>query len=77
MIHGQSPIVEYQVDPRRNGTSIVITLRSLTSVRWNTSPSGDTNAENPVGDTCTTQRPVSTARNLLEATCWVCRIVPV
>jgi len=36
-----------------------------------------TNAENPVGDACTTQRPVSIARNRLDATCWVCTIVPV
>ncbi len=33
--------------------------------------------ENPVGDTCTTQRPVSIARSRLEATCCVCTIVPV
>ena len=38
---------------------------------------GSTKAEKPVGDTCTTQRPVSMARSLLDATCWVCSTVPV
>ena len=54
-----------------------ITACSLTAVRSITSPSGVTNVENPVGAACTTHRPVSIARSRLDATCWVCTIVPV
>ncbi len=50
---------------------------SLTAVRSSTWPSSVTNALNPVGEACTTHRPFSTARSRLEATCWVCRMVPV
>ena len=53
------------------------TACSLVAVRCWTSPSGDTKALNPVGATCTTQRPVSMARSRDEATCWVCTDVPV
>ena len=77
MNHGQSPIQADHVEPWRCAPAIVITNRSLTSVRLNTTTTGHTNAENPVRDTCTTQRPVSAARSLLEAICWVCRMVPV
>jgi hypothetical protein len=35
------------------------------------------NALKPVGATCTTQRPVSIARNRDEAICWVCNTVHV
>ena len=73
---GPSPRTVYHVSPLRNSTSRRITARSLTAVRWSTSPSGDTNAENPVGAAWTTQRPVSRARSRLEAICCVCRIVP-
>ena len=50
------------MSPVRNSTSRRITARSLTAVRWCTSPSGDTNAEKPVGAAWTTQRPVSRKR---------------
>ena len=73
---GPSPRRVYHVSPLRNSTSRRITARSLTAVRWCTSPSGVTNAENPVGAACTTQRPVSRARSRLEAICCVCTIVP-
>ena len=76
-IHGQLPNFVYHVRPPRCGTSIVITFCSLMSVRWYTWPSSSTNAEKPVGETCTTQRPFSTARSLLDAICWVCSTVPV
>ena len=36
-----------------------------------------TTAETPVGETWTPPRPDSTARSLLDATCWVCTIVHV
>ena len=38
---------------------------------------GATNALNPVGATCTSQRPFSMARSREDATCWVCTNVPV
>jgi hypothetical protein len=74
---GRSPSAVYTVEPDRNGISRTITSCSLTAVRWCTSPAGDTKAEKPVGATCTTQRPVSTARSLDEAICWVWRMVQV
>ena len=46
---GRSPSRVYHVSPRRNSTAWRITARSLTLVRSMTSPSGVTNAENPVG----------------------------
>ena len=71
------PSVWNHVVPSRSGTSVVITACSLMPVRCCTSPPSVTNAVKPVGDTCTTQRPFSTARSRLDATCWVCRTVPV
>ncbi len=72
-----SPRSVYQVRPSRNSMVSYSTLRSLTAVRCRTLPSESTIAVNPVGAACTTHRPFSIARSLLEATCWVCTIVPV
>ena len=53
------------------------TASSLIPVRSSTSPPGVTKALKPVGATWTTHRSVSSARSRDDATCWVCRIVPV
>jgi hypothetical protein len=76
-MNGASPARTYHVRPVRSSTVLRTIACSLTAVRSMTSPSGVTNSENPVGDTCTSQRPVSMARKRLDETCWVCRIVPV
>ena len=55
----------------------LITACSLIDVRSWTSPSGETNALNPVGAACTTQRPCSMARSRDEAICWLCSTVHV
>ena len=75
-MNGASPSREYQVRPDFNEIVLVMTRCSLTDVRSNTSPPGDTNALKPVGETCTTQRPFSIARSRDDATCCDCRIVP-
>ena len=76
-MNGASPSDVYQVDPVRSSMSRTITRCSRWELRSTTVPSGAMNAVNPVGATCTTQRPVSIARRRLDATCWVCTIVPV
>ncbi len=49
--HTTSSSCEYHVRPEVNGIVRMTTFCSLTAVRSNTSPAGDTNALNPVGDT--------------------------
>ena len=70
-------MLTYHVRPVRSSTAWRITACSLTAVRSMHVAVGVTNAENPVGAAWTTQRPVSMARSRLDATCWVCTIVPV
>ena len=40
--------------------------------RWCTTPRWSMIALNPVGAACSIQRPLSTARRVDEAICWVC-----
>jgi hypothetical protein len=76
-MNGASPRLTYHVRPVRSSMVPRTIARSLTAVRSITSPSGVTSSENPVGDTCTSHRPVSIARSRLDATCCVWTIVPV
>ena len=69
---GRSPNSWAGVVPSSLGIGASITVDSDTSVRWLTVPSGATKAENPVGDTWTVWRPVSTARSCDAAICWDC-----
>jgi hypothetical protein len=76
-MYGASPRFTYHVRPVRSSTLPRTIARSLTAVRSMTSPSGVTSSEKPVGETWTSHRPVSIARSRLDATCWLCRMVPV
>ena len=72
---GHGPTRVAHVSPVRRSTVAWSTACSETPVRWSTRPWGSTTALNPVGATWSTQRPVSSARSRLDATCWDCSTV--